>query len=98
MVADLAAAVQMFNGTTTQDSKRVALQELRNRSLHLHTNIKAIEQQQAAFASQRSAMGEAMFLQKMAIAEQDIARKRAVLTKWNMMLSANGMPSIGQGM
>jgi hypothetical protein len=92
------AAIQMFNGTTTQDTKRVALQELRNRSLHLHTNIKAIEQQQAAFTSHRSAMGEAMFLQKMAIAEQDIARKRAVLTKWNMMLSANGMPPIGQGM
>lgn len=88
----------MFNGTTPQDTKRAALQELRNRALHLHTNIKLIEQQQAALAGQRSIMGESMFLQKMAIAEQDIARKRAVLTKWNMMLSANGMSSIGQGM
>lgn len=88
----------MFNGATPQDSKRVALQELRNRALHLHTNIKIIEQQQAVLNSQRSDMGEAMFLQKMAIAEQDIARKRAVLTKWNMMLSANSMPPIGQGM
>lgn len=88
----------MFNGTTPQDTKRAALQELRNRALHLHANIKVIEQQQAALANQRSMLGEAMFLQKMAIAEQDIARKRAVLSKWNMMLSANGMPSIGQGM
>ena len=88
----------MFNGTTPQDTKRAALQELRDRALHLHANIKAIEQQQAALASQRSMMAEGMFLQKMAIAEQDIARKRAVLTKWNMMLSANGMPPIGQAM
>jgi hypothetical protein len=43
-------------------------------------------------------MAEEVFLQNMAIAEQDIARKRAVLTKWNMMLSANGMHPIGQGM
>ena len=43
-------------------------------------------------------MGEAMFLQKMAIAEQDVARKRAILSEWNMILSANGMPPIGQGM
>ena len=91
-------SVQMFNGTTPQDTKRAALQELRDRALHLHTNIKVIEQQQAALASQRSMMAEGVFLQKMAIAEQDIARKRAVLTKWNMMLSANGMPPIGQGM
>jgi hypothetical protein len=61
-------------------------------------NIKVTEQQQAALASQRSMMAEGMFLQKMAIAEQDIARKRAVLSKWNMMLSANGMSPIGQGM
>jgi hypothetical protein len=87
----------MFNGTT-QDPKRAALQELRERALHLHTNIKVLEQQHAGLASQRSLMAEGMFLQKMAIAEQDIARKRAVLTKWNMMLSANGMPHIGQGM
>ena len=92
-----ATPVQMFNGATSQDTKRAALQELRNRAMHLHANIKNVEQQQATFASQRSIMGEAMLLQKMAIAEQDIARKRAILTKWNMMLSANGMPPIGQG-
>lgn len=92
-----ATAAQMLNGTTPQEARRAALQELREKALHLHANIKAIEQQQAAFAGQRSMMGEAMFLQKMAIAEQDIARKRAILTKWNMMLSANGMPPIGQG-
>lgn len=87
----------MFNNSNPQDTKRTALLELRNRALHLHTNIKAIEQQQAVLASQRSIMGEGMFLQKMAIAEQDVARKRAVLNKWNTMLSANGMPPIGQG-
>ena len=43
-------------------------------------------------------MPESVFIQKMAIAEQDVVRKRAVLTKWNMMLSSNGMPPIGQGM
>jgi hypothetical protein len=90
-------AVQMFNGTSPQDSKRAALQELRDRALHLHTNIKVIEQQQAALSNQRSMMAEGVYLQRMAIAEQDIARKRAILTKWNMMLSANGMPMIGQG-
>jgi hypothetical protein len=88
----------MYNGTMAQDTKRVALQELRDRALHLHSNIKLIEQRQATLASQRSMMAEEVFLQNMAIAEQDIARKRAVLTKWNMMLSANGMHQIGQGM
>jgi hypothetical protein len=83
---------------TPQDTKRAALEELRDRALHLHTNIKATEQQQAALASQRSMMAEGIFLQKMTIAEQDIARKRAVLSKWNMMLSANGVSPIGQGM
>ena len=91
-------AAHLLNGATPQETRRAALQELREKALHLHANIKAIEQQQAAFAGQRSMMGEAMFLQKMAIAEQDIARKRAILSKWNMMLSANGMPPIGQGM
>jgi hypothetical protein len=84
----------MFNGTTPQDTKRAALQELRNRAHNLHANIQSIEQQQALFNAQRPNMGETNFLQKMAIAEQDIARKRAVLTKWNMMLSANGMPPV----
>ena len=88
----------MFNGTSPQDSKRAALQELRDRAIHLHTNIQVVEKQQATLESQRSMLNEGMFLQKMAIAEQDIARKRAVLTKWNMMLSANGMSPIGQGM
>jgi hypothetical protein len=72
------------------------LEELRDRALHLHTAIEAIEQQQAALAGQRSMMAEGIFLQKMTIAEQDIARKRAVLSKWNMMLSANGVSPIGQ--
>ena len=98
IVVNPPSAVQMFNGAASQDSKRVALQELRNRALHLHSNIKNIEQQQAMLNSQRSVMGEAVFLQKMAIAEQDIARKRAILTKWNMMLSVNGLPAIGHGM
>ena len=43
-------------------------------------------------------MAKGMFLQETAIVEQDITRKRAVLTKWNIMLTANGMPQIGQGM
>ena len=88
----------MFNGTTPQDSKRAALQELRYWTLHLNTTVKVLEQQHAALASQRSMMAEGVLLQKVAIAEQDIARKRAVLTKWNMMISANGMPPTGQGM
>jgi hypothetical protein len=88
----------MSNGTTPSDTKRAALEELRYRALHLHTTIEAIEQQQAALASQRSMMDEGMFLQKMAIAEQDITRKQAVLSEWNAMLSANGMSPIGQGM
>ena len=88
----------MFNGSTPQDTKRAALQELRDRALHLHAGIKVIEQRQATLASQRSMMAEEVFLQNMAIAEQDIARKRAVLNKWNMMLSANGMHPIGPGM
>ena len=71
----------MFNNTTPQDTKRAALQELRDRALHLHTSIAVIEQQQAVLAGQRSMMANDVFLQKMAIAEQDIARKRAVLIK-----------------
>ena len=93
-----ATTVQMFNNTTPQDTKRAALQELRDRALHLHTSIAVIEQQQAVLAGQRSMMANDVFLQKMAIAEQDIARKRAVLIKWNAMLSANGIPPIDQGM
>ena len=88
----------MLDGTTLQEKKFAALRELRDRAIHLYTNIKHIEQQQAALASQRSTMNEGVFLQKMAITEQDIVRKRNVLTKWNMMLSANGAPPIGQGM
>jgi hypothetical protein len=88
----------MFNNTASQDSKRAAYQDLRDRAQHMYTNIKLIEQQQAALISQRSVMGEAMFLQKMAVAEQDVARKRAVLIKWNMMLSASGILPVGQGM
>ena len=87
----------MSNGTNPQDTKRVALQELRDRAHNLYNNIKVIEQQQAALASQRSMMADNVFLQKMAIAEQDIMRKRAVLTKWNTMITANGIPPIGQG-
>ena len=87
----------MFNGTSPQDSKRAALQELRDWALRLHTDIKVIEQQQAALSDQRSMMAEGVYLQRTAIAEQDIACKRAILTKWNMMLSVNGMPMIGQG-
>jgi hypothetical protein len=86
----------MFNGTSLQDSKRAALQELRDRALQLHANIKVIEQQQAALSNQRSMMAEGVYLQRTANAEQYIACKRAILTKWNMMLSANGMPTIGQ--
>ena len=88
----------MLNGTNPQDAKRNALQELRDRAHHLHNSIKVTEQQQATIASQRSMMADNVFLQKMAIAEQDITRKRAVLTKWNTMLTANGMPPIGEGM
>ena len=88
----------MVNGSTPQDTKRAALQELRDRALKLHANIKIIEQQQLELASQRSMMAEGNFLAKMGIAEQDIARKRAVLAKWNTMLSANGVPPVGQGL
>ena len=88
----------MFDDTTPQETRRTALEEEREEALQLYANIKVIEQQRAALAGQRSMMGEAMFLQKMAIAERDIARKRAVLAKLNMTLSADGMPPIGQEM
>jgi hypothetical protein len=40
-------------------------------------------------------MQEHNYQQQAAIFEADIARKRVVLNKWNMMLSANGMPPVG---
>jgi len=95
LIAPDFTTVPTFNGMAPQDVKRAALQELRNRALLLHTNIKAREQEHAALASQRSMMAEGVFLQQIAIAQQDILRRRAVLTRWNMILSANGVPPIG---
>ena len=74
------------------------MQELRDRALHLHENIRIIEERKAALTSQRSTMADDAFFQRMAIAENDIVRKRAVLAKWNTMLSANGISPVGQGM
>lgn len=69
------APVQMSNSTTPQDAKRAASQEIQDSALPLHTNIKVVGQQQVALAGRRPMVAGGVFLQKMDIAEQDIARK-----------------------
>lgn len=77
----------MYTPRGLPNTRRAALQELRGRAVQLHAHIEVIEQQQAALAGQRSVMAEDIFLQRMAIFEQEIARKRVVLAKWNKMVS-----------
>ena len=69
------APVQTSNSTTPQDAKRAVSQEIQDPALPLHTNIKVVRQQQVAFAGRRPMVAGSVFLQKMDIAEQDIARK-----------------------
>jgi hypothetical protein len=84
-----------FNGPGGIEQKRQALAELRDKAVHLHNSLKVAEQAQMSLAGQRPGMPEHLYQQKASAFEQDVARKRAVLTKWNMMLSANGMPPVG---
>jgi hypothetical protein len=84
-----------FNGPGSLEQKRAALSELREKALQLHNSLKLVEQHQLTLSSQRPGLPDATFLQRASVLEQDIAKKRAVLTKWNMMLTANGMPSVG---
>ena len=92
---------QNFNGPGTIEHKRAALAELRDKAVHLNNSLKVVEQHQITLAGQRTGLSDAIYMQRSAVLEQDMARKRAVLTKWNMMLTANGMPPVGgngQGM